>query len=87
MRYRGGYWLPSMGVNADGVPDIVREGVDLRRAISEILAVSWQLDVNDRTVKSESIGGAAPVSTIYENNIAILKSAERILRGLAPIVA
>lgn len=82
-----GYWLPSDG-EAPGAAahDVEVEGADLRRAVEEIVRLSWELDGADRTVVSERIGGRAGLATQYDHQIYVPQGAESVLARLRPIV-
>ncbi len=87
-RYFGGYWLSSMAdPKPAAAPDISIEGRHIRRAIELIVKCSWESDAQDSTVKSDRVGGAAPITTTYRDNLAIPKAAMKVLEALAPIVA
>jgi hypothetical protein len=88
VRYRGGYWLPSMsGDKPATAADVGQEGRHIRKAVEDIVVLSFQMDGVDRTIKSERAGGRASVSTEYETGIWCPEGAEAVLKRLAPIVA
>jgi hypothetical protein len=86
--YEAGLWLPSMGDNTDGDPDIAVQGRQIRRAIEEIVVNSYQLDGVDRSVAADRMGGRASISTDYfeAGKLFVPEAAAQVLRRLAPIV-
>lgn len=85
-RYFGGFWLVSMGTApGGGEVELDVDGGHIRRAIEDIVRLSYQMDGQDHTVKREKIGGAAPIEYEFRDGLWCPKGAVQVLERLAPI--